>query len=227
MKMSLLIAVLLVPITAQAQNPEPKFFAVNLPLDGSTPNKVRFLCSQDYDKAECLKDVSALRKALAPYPLQLLEQWSYYLVSSEGWKPLARSHGGNGCSVAFTMLLGRATVLDQRLLSPAADRNVELQRCGAVTGPALLDLAVTHELGHALCQEKNERKADDYGKALRDGKIPVCGKTPEQPGSEPQSVAAARRERKPEMRKLDPRLGLGIRPSHHQHAVTDVQLSDR
>jgi hypothetical protein len=142
-KMSLFIAVLLAAITAQTQNPEPKFFAVNLPLDGSTPNKVRFLRSQDYDKEECLKDVSALRKVLAPYPLQLLEQWSYYLVSAQGWKPLARSHGGNACSVAFTMLLGRATVLDRRLLSPAADRNMELQWCGAVTGPALLDLAVT------------------------------------------------------------------------------------
>lgn len=81
-------------------------------------------------------------------------------------------------------------MLDRRLISPSADRNIELQRCGAITEPALLDLAITHELGHAICQEKNERRADDYGKELRGGKIPDCNKTPGwKPRSETQSVA--------------------------------------
>ena len=32
------------------------------------------------------------------------------------------------------------------------------------------NLAITHEMGHAICQEKNERKADDDGEALREGR---------------------------------------------------------
>jgi len=43
-------------------------------------------------------------------------------------------------------------------------------------GPALVDLAITHEMGHGICQEKNERRADDCGKELREGKTPSCGK---------------------------------------------------
>ena len=192
MKKSLLFAVLLAACAAQTQNPDPKFFTASLSRDGSTHDTMRFLCSQDYDKEECLQDANALRKALARYPTQLLGEWSYYLVAAQDWKPLARSHGGNSCSVAFTMLLGRATVLDRRLISPSADRNIELQRCGAITGPALLDLAITHELGHAICQEKNERRADDYGKELRGGKIPDCTKTPGwKPRSETMGVATA------------------------------------
>jgi hypothetical protein len=33
---------------------------------------------------------------------------------------------------------------------------------------------VTHELGHAICQKKNQRAANGYGNELRDGKIPHC-----------------------------------------------------
>ena len=48
----------------------------------------------------------------------------------------------------------------------------ELLQRFSVIGPALVDLAVTHELGHAICQENNERNADDYGRDLRAGKVP-------------------------------------------------------
>jgi Zn-dependent peptidase ImmA (M78 family) len=41
-------------------------------------------------------------------------------------------------------------------------------------GPTFVDFAITHELGHAICQEKNERLANEYGKELRQGKIPRC-----------------------------------------------------
>jgi hypothetical protein len=38
----------------------------------------------------------------------------------------------------------------------------------------LLDLAVTHELGHALCSEPNEAVADRFGEELRRGRRPHC-----------------------------------------------------
>jgi hypothetical protein len=47
-----------------------------------------------------------------------------------------------------------------------------------VIGNALLDLAVTHELGHAICHDQDERRADDYGRDLREKKPVACGKGP-------------------------------------------------
>jgi len=41
-------------------------------------------------------------------------------------------------------------------------------------GPKFVDFALTHELGHVICQEKNERFANEYGKELREGKVPNC-----------------------------------------------------
>lgn len=174
MKILVLIAVLFAACVAQTQNPDP-----SLPRR-LTPTTVRFLCTPGYVKDECLKDVAELRKALAAYPLQLLGEWSFYLVSEQDWIPLARRYGGNMCSVAFTMLKERATVLDRRLISPSVLRTMEMQRCSGTTGPMLLELAITHELGHGICQEKNERKANDYGRELRAGKTPSCVNTPGQ-----------------------------------------------
>ena len=59
MKKSVLLAVLFAAMTAQAQN--LKVISVRFPANGSTPNTIQFLCSQKYDKAECLKDATALR----------------------------------------------------------------------------------------------------------------------------------------------------------------------
>jgi len=119
--------------------------------------------------------MATLRKALTPYRLELLGEWSFYLVLAPDWKPLARGHGGPAVSPAFTLLLGHATVMDRSLFSPSADRVIELQKwSGLPFGPTFVDFALTHELGHGICQKKNERLANEYGKELREGKIPHC-----------------------------------------------------
>jgi hypothetical protein len=41
----------------------------------------------------------------------------------------------------------------------------------SLMGAPLVDLALTHEMGHGICEEKDERRADNYGKDLRDGKV--------------------------------------------------------
>jgi len=172
-KLTALLAVLVAATTAITQ--EPKFYLVELTTNDSISATIHFLCSQGYDRQDCLHDVAALRKALAPYPLELLGEWSFYLVQAPEWKPLARSHGGPAVSPAFTLLLGHATVMDRSLFSGSADRNIELEKwSGMPVGPAFVDFAVTHELGHGICQEANERLANDYGKELRAGKIPQC-----------------------------------------------------
>jgi hypothetical protein len=76
------------------------------------------------------------------------------------------------------MLDQRVTLLDASLFSGSATRNKELMARFGLMGPQLVDLAVTHEMGHGICQERDERRADDYGKDLRNGNIPDCSKTP-------------------------------------------------
>ena len=66
--------------------------------------------------------------------------------------------------------------MDSSLFVGSAVRNKELLERFGMIGPALVDLAITHDMGHSICQEKNERRADDYGKELREGKTPSCGK---------------------------------------------------
>jgi hypothetical protein len=189
-KTSVLIAVLFAACAAQTQN--LKMISVRFPANGSTPNTIQFLCSQKYDRAECVKDATALRQAMAPYPVQLLEQWSFVLVPADDWKALVRSQGGDPVSPAFSMLDQRATLLDASLFSGSATRNKELLERFGMIGPALVDLAITHEMGHGICQEKNERRADDYGKELRAGKTPDCASTPTgKQSSDTKSVATA------------------------------------
>ena len=101
---------------------------------------------------------------------QLLGAWSFVLIPADDWKALVRGQGGDPVSPAFSLLDQRMTLLDSSLFVAAAGRNKELLVRFGVVGPALVDLAVTHEMGHGICHEKNERRADDYGRALRQGK---------------------------------------------------------
>jgi hypothetical protein len=176
MKKSVLIAILFAACAAETQN--LKMIAVRFPANGSTPNTIQFLCSQKYDRTVCVKDATALRQAMMSYPVQLLGQWSFVLVPADDWKPLVRGQGGDPVSPAFSMLEQRVTLLDASLFAGTAGRDKELMERFSAMGPALVDLAITHEMGHAICHEKRERQADDYGKELRDGKVPDCSKTP-------------------------------------------------
>jgi len=175
-KTSVLIAVLFAACAAQTQN--LKLVTVRFPANGSTPRSVQFLCSQKYDRAECVKDASALRQAIAPYPAQLLGEWSFVLVAADDWKTLVRGQGGDPASPAFSMLDQRVTMLDGSLFVATAGRNKELLERFGMIGPTLVNLAITHEMGHGMCHDKDERRADDYGKELREGKVPNCSKTP-------------------------------------------------
>jgi hypothetical protein len=53
-----------------------------------------------------------------------------------------------------------------------------LLRTYGVIASALLDLPVSHELAHAICQGRDERPADDYRRELHH-KTVDCTKTPE------------------------------------------------
>lgn len=174
MKSSLLIAVLFAACLAQTQT--LRVVPVHLDGSGQSPKGIQFLCTQDYDRQHCQEDAATLQHALASYPVDQLGSWSFVLVTSDGWKDLVRSLGGDSESPAFSISDQRMTVMERSLFFSSASRNGELLLSYGVVGPALLDLVVTHELGHAMCHSTDERQADDYGRQLRDKKPAVCSK---------------------------------------------------
>jgi hypothetical protein len=175
MKPSLLIAVLFTACAAQTQT--LRVVAVHLEGTDHTTQTVQFFCTQDYNRGECLQHALELRRALMTYPLERLGVWSFVLVPSYNWKDLVRALGGYTFSPAFTIFDQRTTVMESSLFSATATRSAEFLHVFGVTGEALLKLAVSHELGHSVCHDPDERKADDYGRELRKGEIPDCART--------------------------------------------------
>jgi hypothetical protein len=176
MKLSFLIAVLFAACAAQTQT--LRVVPVHPEGTGQTTESVQFFCTQDYNRDECLQHALELRRALMTYPLQRLGMWSFVLVPSYKWKDLVHALGGSTHSPAFTIFEQRTTVMESSLFSATATRSAEFLQVFGVTGEALLELAVNHELGHCVCPDQDERKADDYGRELRKGEIPDCGRTP-------------------------------------------------
>jgi hypothetical protein len=177
MKPSCLIAVLFAACAAQTQTLH--VVPAHLEATGQTTNSVQFFCTQDYDRNECSQHALELRRALLAYPLERLGKWSFVLVPSYKWKELVHALGGSSHSPAFTIFEQRTTVMESSLFSPTATRSAEFRRVFGVTGEALLELAVNHELGHGICQERDERRADENGRELRQTKAVNCTKTPE------------------------------------------------
>jgi hypothetical protein len=96
------------------------------------------------------------------------------LVRSQDWTPISVLLGLKPESPAFTAVDRRETFLKEALFKRRGLRAAELQREWLMPRDQLLDLAVTHELGHALCSEPNEAVADRFGEELRRGHRPRC-----------------------------------------------------
>jgi len=80
----------------------------------------------------------------------------------------------NPDSPAFTALEPRETFLEEALFIHDPQRTSELMIEFNRSMPKLLELAISHELGHAFCAEPNEANADRFAAALRDGLTPSC-----------------------------------------------------
>jgi hypothetical protein len=127
-----------------------------------------------YSAQECHEQTSVLRPLLDKYGSGRLGDWTWVLVKSEDWKTLRHTHGMDPNSPAFSALNQRETFFEEALVSPVTARRAELIRHWSLGMDDLLKLAVTHELGHALCNERNEKKADAYGEQLRQGEPVGC-----------------------------------------------------
>lgn len=136
--------------------------------------RVRFVCNTGYSLQKCNEQINLLRSVLNKYPTELLGNWTWVLVRSEDWKTILRTRGLYD-TAAFSYLPKRETFIEEALLSDEnVSRRAELLLKWQMPMDRLLELAVTHELGHAICNQSEEAKADRYGALLRAGKPAVC-----------------------------------------------------
>jgi hypothetical protein len=147
------------PVAANAQTQTPKH---------------HFVCNVGYSPQECAVDMAALRKVLAKYLVDDVGQWIWVLVRSEDWKRILLDRGFDPNNPAFSYLPARETFLDGALVTKVSARGVVLRTIWRVPTEDLLDLAVRHELAHALCNERDETKADRVARLLHTGLVPTC-----------------------------------------------------
>ena len=133
-----------------------------------------FHCHTGYSLPQCQKDILQLKSVLARYPIEALGHWTWVLVRSQDWKTISSMLRLNPESPAFTALEPRETFLDEALFVHDPERTAELMQVWRSSMPKLLELAVTHELGHAFCGAVNEAVAERFGEDLRYGRDPRC-----------------------------------------------------
>ena len=133
-----------------------------------------FHCHTGYPLAQCQQDILQLKSILTHYPIDRLGPWTWVLVRSQDWKPISQMLQLSPNSPAFTALEPRETFLEEALFIHDAERTAELMQQWHRSMPELLELAVSHELGHALCDQTNEAAANRFGKELRNGLLPGC-----------------------------------------------------
>ena len=154
--------------------------SVFLVAAGQTPSiaspDAHFVCDTGYSEGDCKAQLKQLAGILVGMDLSPLGDWTWVLVRSEDWKPILRRVGRDPNSPAFTILKQRAIYLDEALFIGVPGRSRELFEGWRLPLDQLRIVAVTHELGHALCQETDEARAESYAEQLRStGKVTCLG----------------------------------------------------
>jgi hypothetical protein len=152
---------------------------------------ISFSCTTDYDPANCSAAAAMLAKVLSKYPTERLGLWTFVLAGSTHWKQTVKTLGGDTETPAFSDLGARVTVLEDELFENADSRKAMLANRFGVSPSSILDFTVTHELGHAICGERDEKQADKYGLNLRRGIAPTCANGGK-PSNKPTLTADAR-----------------------------------
>jgi hypothetical protein len=134
----------------------------------------RFVCNIGYSLSKCQADMAVLRKTLAKYPAAELGEWTWVLVRSADWKYIVMPRGIDPDSPAFTYLPKRETFIEEALVAIVPQRERELLVRWQMSTDDLLELAVAHELGHVLCNEASEAKANRAARTLLEGNPLSC-----------------------------------------------------
>jgi hypothetical protein len=139
-----------------------------------TPPRQHFACNIGYTPRECRVAATVLRKALARYPIEALGEWTWVLVRTQDWKQLLSERRFDPNHPAFSYLPKRETFLDDALVVRSSIRGVELSAVWHMAIEDLFDLAIRHELAHALCNDPDETKANRGAIALKNGTPLSC-----------------------------------------------------
>lgn len=166
----LLIAISLLLKVAEAQDYHLKVLRSRISNEAGQ----HFVCAAPYTIQDCEKQIVLLQATLHRYRAEDLGEWTWVLVHSEDWKPILERAHMDPNSPAFSILERRQTFFEDILLVPRPNRQKELASKWNIGFDQFLDLAVTHELGHALCNDADERRADQFGKLLRETRVPTC-----------------------------------------------------
>ena len=134
----------------------------------------RLYCSKDYFASACKQHALHLQKLLRKYRAEALGRWDWVLIHSDDWKPLLQQLRLDPTSPAITSLPDRKTLFDESLFSASAARRTEFLHAYLVPFDQLLALAVSHELGHALCRELSESSASHFAEQIRNNRRPNC-----------------------------------------------------
>ena len=90
------------------------------------------------------------------------------VVPSADWKPILERFRWIRTAQPLVFLERHQTFFEDVLLVHEPKRQKELMSKWGAGLDQLLALAVTHELGHALCNDPDERRADRFGQKLRE-----------------------------------------------------------
>jgi len=151
------------------------------PIQGRALTAQHFYCNTGFDQHVCEQHVAKLKEVLRHYPADAPDGWRWVIVRSEDWQPLLVSLRLDRRATAFSALGLRSTFLEEALFVYSPTRATELVRDFHAPFDQLLSIAISHELGHAICHESNETAANRIAEQLRTGKHPECGETRESP----------------------------------------------
>jgi len=96
------------------------------------------------------------------------------MVWSENWKLLLLAKRLDPRVPALTDPAAKATFFEEALVAGASGRLSELMAVWHMGRANLLDFAIRHELGHALCLDWNEARAERMAKLLKQRKPVSC-----------------------------------------------------
>ena len=136
--------------------------------------KQRFVCNTGYTPQECQAATAVLRKAQVRYPMDALGEWTWVLVRPVDWKQILSDRKIDTNHSAFSYLPKRETFLDGALVVRSSIRGAELSAIWHMPIEDLLDLAIRHEFAHALCNDRDETRAERAAVALKNGMPLSC-----------------------------------------------------
>jgi hypothetical protein len=133
-----------------------------------------FFCNTGYTLTTCREQIATLKSVVSRYPTEALGDWTWVLVRSQDWKARSRILGLDPDSPAFTCLETRTTFIEEVLVAKVPGRASELIARWHIGMTDLLNTAVEHEIGHAVCHSLNEDQANYVVRVLEQKRPISC-----------------------------------------------------